>query len=73
MTTYTEINTILQVINGLNYNYEVVDPKDYEIPDTYKRKTDYLQQEVFNKYHTETELVRYMNRLAKKTIHYVMV
>lgn len=34
----------------------------------FKRTTDFLQQEVFKKYHTETELTRYITRLGRKDI-----
>ncbi len=32
------------------------------------READYLQADVFQKYHTETEMMRYMHRLARKDI-----
>ena len=32
------------------------------------READYLQADVFRKYHTETEMMRYMHRLARKDI-----
>ena len=45
-----------------------------EIPDTssispaYQRTTPYLTHEVFNKYHTETEMMRYIKRLERMDI-----
>ncbi len=36
--------------------------------DKFKRQSDFLQYEVFNKYHTETELMRYIKRLDRKDI-----
>ncbi|KAL1914824.1 uncharacterized protein VTP21DRAFT_7916 [Calcarisporiella thermophila] len=35
---------------------------------TFARKTPYLQHEVFNKYHSETEMVRYLNHLQQKDL-----
>ena len=32
------------------------------------RQTDFLTQEVFNKYHSETEILRYLNRLQSKDL-----
>ena len=36
------------------------------IPKKLIRKSDFFNNEIFNKYQTETELLRYMNRLAQK-------
>lgn len=38
------------------------------IEEKYLRTSDFLQYEVFNKYHTETELMRYIKRLDRKDI-----
>lgn len=38
------------------------------IPTTLQRQTPYLQHAVFNRYHTETEMLRYLRRLADKDL-----
>jgi len=38
------------------------------IPEQYLRKTPYLTHPVFNSYHTETELTRYIHRLQNKEL-----
>ncbi|MFA7687323.1 MAG: aminomethyl-transferring glycine dehydrogenase [Moheibacter sp.] len=38
------------------------------IPSSLVRTTDFLDHEVFNAYHTETELMRYMKRLERKDL-----
>jgi len=38
------------------------------IPSSLQRKTPYLQQPIFNRYHTETEMLRYLRRLADKDL-----
>jgi glycine dehydrogenase len=38
------------------------------IPDNLKRKTQYLQHPVFNKYHSETEMLRYLKHLENKDL-----
>lgn len=43
-------------------------PEKMAIKDNFLRKSEYLQHEVFNMYHTETELMRYIKRLDRKDI-----
>ena len=38
------------------------------IPDTLLRRSDYLQHPIFNRYHSETEMMRYLKRLENKDI-----
>lgn len=38
------------------------------IPEDLKRKTDFLTHEVFNAYHSETELMRYIKKLERKDL-----
>lgn len=40
----------------------------WAIDESRVREADYLKAEVFSKYHTETEMMRYMHRLARKDI-----
>ncbi|KAM0205283.1 hypothetical protein ACHAQI_009390 [Fusarium lateritium] len=42
-----------------------------EIPASLQRKTGYLEQPVFNQYHTETELLRYIYHLQSKDVSLV--
>jgi glycine dehydrogenase len=41
------------------------------IPDGQRRTSSYLQQEVFNTYHSETEMLRYIHRLQNKDLSLV--
>lgn len=43
-------------------------PEKITIKDEFLRTSEYLQNEVFNSYHTETELMRYIKRLDRKDI-----
>jgi len=43
-------------------------PDKITIESKYLRKSTFLQHEVFNSYHTETELMRYIKRLERKDI-----
>lgn len=38
------------------------------IPEGLRRKTSFMQQEVFNRYHSETELMRYLKKLERKDL-----
>lgn len=42
--------------------------EDTTIPESMKRTSNYLQHEVFNSYHSETEMMRYIKRLENKDI-----
>ena len=58
-------------INNICKIFEVAKKKmgiDYEIPEKLKRKTDYLPHDVFNRYHSETEMLRYIHRLETKDL-----
>lgn len=69
--------TDLAAINVLLSIFAIAVGKDYEkvsdIPDApaiklMARKSAYLTHEVFNRYHTETEMMRYIKRLDRKDI-----
>ncbi len=43
-------------------------PSHFTIPEQFARKSAFLEQEVFNRYHTEHELLRYMHRLESRDL-----
>ncbi len=47
---------------------EIEGSVDDKIPQDLKRTTSYLTHPVFNSYHSETEMLRYIHRLAEKDI-----
>jgi glycine dehydrogenase len=53
------------IINVLNSNY--TDANSF-IPKELYRESSYLQHEVFNTYHSETEMMRYIKRLENKDL-----
>ena len=66
---YPDLNELSQEIDIDNYlNGETWEPnnREYTSLSIPIRDKPWLQQEVFNKYHTETELTRYIHKLALK-------
>ncbi len=53
---------ISEVLNG-DYTEAVA-----RIPNSLYRKTAYMQHDIFNKYHSETEMMRYIKRLENKDL-----
>jgi glycine dehydrogenase len=70
-TTLVDLNAIVQVFAQLAK--KTFDPiteyvADEHLPDTLKRTSDFMSNEVFNSYHSETELMRYIRRLERKDL-----
>ena len=42
--------------------------KASRIPESLQRRSPYLEQEVFNRYHSETEMMRYLKKLERKDL-----
>ena len=62
-TTNSDIIEILDLFDS-----EWVEPLDGSIPLSLQRITPYLQHPVFNTYHSETEMLRYIHRLETKDL-----
>ena len=73
-TTRADMTTLFEVITGLkaddeNFNIEMLDEEvESSIPEHLKRTSDFLTHPVFNSYHTEHEMLRYMKRLENKDL-----
>lgn len=70
-TNREDINWIIEVFaKAANKPYPEIKkyPKGYEINKKFMRTSSYMKQEVFNKYHSETEMVRYIKTLEQKDI-----
>jgi glycine dehydrogenase len=63
--TDSDVCDILSVF-GIEDEEEHTD--SFEAPQNLKRQSPYLQHPVFNRYHTETEMMRYLKRLENKDI-----
>jgi len=71
LTTLPEISEIIQTqldfdtqSSTINHVFETC--KDYVWKHIPRRKNDWLEQDVFNKYHSETNMMRYINELVSK-------
>lgn len=69
LTTMEDAHKVIGIFAEV-LNKEAVKPEvlsDF-YPEKLKRKSAFLQQKVFNSFHSETELMRYINRLERKDI-----
>jgi glycine dehydrogenase len=75
-TTIDSVNKIIEVLGRaeelnhteeLHYSYQSTSQKEI-IPSELQRTSSYLQHAVFNSYHSETEMMRYIKRLERKDI-----
>lgn len=55
-------------LNGIQENQTFSEPNKDVIPTSIKRTSPFLQNAVFNSYHSETELMRYIKRLERKDL-----
>ena len=70
-TTISDLNKIIEIFEVVSGN-TVAKIKEISeiqtIPDTLRRTSEFLNYDVFNKYHSETELMRYIKRLERKDL-----
>ena len=70
-TNREDINWILEVFaKAANKRWPIIleYPEDVEIDKKFARTSEFMTQEVFNKYRSETEMVRYLKKLEQKDI-----
>ncbi|MGB0981665.1 MAG: aminomethyl-transferring glycine dehydrogenase [Winogradskyella sp.] len=70
-TTISDLNTIVSIFENVTKKTtdKIISLSNNEtIPDTLKRQSSFLEFEVFNSYHSETELMRYIKRLERKDL-----
>ena len=70
-TTIKDLNKILAIFSeAAKKDFQKIDVLETgnRIPEEVARKTEFLQQEVFNSYHSETDLMRYIKKLERKDL-----
>ena len=70
-TQPTDIGVLLYIFAGAagkDYMLEEAIPEKTYFDQKFARTSDFLQEDVFKKYHTETELMRYITRLGRKDV-----
>jgi len=70
-TNREDMGWILEVFaKAANKRWQVIHeyPEDADIDVKFARATEFMTQEVFNKYRSETEMVRYLKKLEQKDI-----
>ena len=72
---FDDINDLLEIFdtdkkikNKKEFLKNTIEETDSEFPEEMLRKTRFLQHDVFNKYHSETELLRYIKSLENKDL-----
>ncbi len=72
VTTLDELNTIIRIFAqaaGVEPEDTIRSLAHLETFDSkFERKDEFMRQEVFNRYHSETEMMRYIKRLERKDI-----
>ena len=71
-TTRTDVERLWHVFNNADAPFTVADIDSAAMPDTFPaglaRKSAYLTHPVFNQYHSETEMLRYIRGLSDKDL-----
>jgi len=72
-TELSDIETIIRIFSELDdkdydTNLNTIDDLGIRLPKVLLRHSEYLNHEVYNKYHTETKMLRYIKRLENKDL-----
>jgi len=72
VTSLNDVNEILDIlaeaIHTKHEAFTTVDNSESKIPESLVRTSDFMTHEVFNKYHSETDMMRYIKKLERKDL-----
>lgn len=69
LSTRADVESLLRLFTGQNMRFEELDVLAPETRESSVERTDqFMQQKVFNTYHSETEMLRYLTRLQQKDL-----
>jgi glycine dehydrogenase len=70
-TTDADIETLMSLFRGTNvrdFEDDALDGSSFGIPEALARTSEFLTHPVFNTFHTETEMLRYLRRLESRDL-----
>jgi glycine dehydrogenase len=70
-TTTEELHTLLTIFGAAEGQFDlaaIADSLSLDYDDTFQRSSDYLTHPVFNSYHSETEMLRYIQKLQNRDL-----
>ena len=69
-STTAKVQYLFDVFAGFldKQSFKLIFKEEVQIPQEFLRTDEILKEEVFNRYHTETELMRYIKRLERKDL-----
>ncbi len=70
-TSLKDIETIARIFaeaDGVDSVFNAAEPATYQIPEKLVRSTTFLTHPVFNSYHTESKMMRYIKRLENRDL-----
>ena len=70
-TTDADLETLMSIFRGTHvrsFDDDDLDGAAFRIPQSALRTSEYLTHPVFNSYHTETEMLRYLRRLESRDL-----
>jgi glycine dehydrogenase len=68
LTTCAEIKILLEIFDNGKSTGNDCHCQDVEIDRKFARQSEILQQDIFSKYHSETEMMRYIKKLERRDI-----